>query len=110
MSLSLSLPLVISKHSGQQIQLPAQYNDFLPGDLIPDHPPALVPPPNLALPVAFPDKEPQRLADKYWTDPNEFGLFQIYPRRPRLDPDANIPLHSLVDTPTLEQNLPQAST
>lgn len=47
---------------------------------------------------------------QYSTEPNDLGLFRIYPTQPTLIPDAESGLAAAVDAPTLEQHIRLAST
>jgi hypothetical protein len=46
----------------------------------------------------------------YQTKPDSFGRYRTYPTRPTLNPDENSSLTSHVDAPTLEQELPCATS
>lgn len=47
---------------------------------------------------------------QYSTEPDDLGLFRIYPTQPTLIPDAESGLAAAVDAPTLEQHIRPAST
>ncbi|KAF7307323.1 hypothetical protein MIND_00526300 [Mycena indigotica] len=53
------------------------------------------------LPTAEP--EPKPLQTYIQTEPNEFGLYKVYPRRPTHDPDAHINIRDLYQVPLATQ-------
>ncbi|KAG6369481.1 hypothetical protein JVT61DRAFT_14374 [Boletus reticuloceps] len=106
----------VATRSGRAIRLPARYNDFLPGDsiAIPQvpgaGPPAGLPPTTPSISHSSSPRVRQLTTPCYQTDPNNFGLYRVYPTRPTLDPDQNSSIASHVDAPTLEQSLPHISS
>ena len=100
---------IVSQHSGCKIHLPACYTDFLPLSDI-----------NPPLPTHGTDKQDQHrtcthtsqgqcldhsVCSEWHTDPNEMGLFQVYPSHPTLIP-MDTSLTSVTDAPTLQQQQP----
>jgi hypothetical protein len=110
--------------SGRVRQFPSRYQDFLPSSrsqvphlpVIPDPPaevapaevaPAEVAPAEVApLPCISPNTSPdpeEPDIQQLQTEPDEFGLYRIYPIRPTLIPDANLNLDDVCDAPGLEK-------
>ena len=96
---------IVSKRSGRKIRLPARYTDFLP--LSDAEPPAI------ERPTCAVDSQDQHRSgsdhsarSEWRTDPNEMGLFRVYPSEPTLIP-ADTGLVSVTDAPTLQQPLPR---
>jgi len=94
--------------SGQVRQFPNRYQDFLPNSQtqvphmpavpVPD-PPVAPSPPSSPTPSPEPD---QPDLQELQTEPDDFGLFQIYPIHPATEPDANSNLDDVCDAPGLE--------
>jgi Plavaka transposase len=96
--------------SGRIRQFPSRYQDFLPNSRtqVP-HLPAVpepsfrVPPSPLPFmsPTTSPEPEEPGL-QHLQTEPDDFGLFRIYPIRPTIEPDTNSDLDDVCDAPGLE--------
>ena len=94
--------------SGRVRQFPSRYQDFLPNSRsqVP-HLPAFPKLPSEVAPLrstpaaTSPEPEEPELQELQ-TEPDDFGLYRIYPTRPTLVPDANISLDNVCDTPGLE--------
>jgi len=92
--------------SGRVRQFPNRYQDFLPNSRtqVP-HMPAVLDPPVAPSPPSSPTPSPepdQPDLQELQTEPDDFGLFRIYPIRPATEPDANSNLDDVCDAPGLE--------
>ena len=97
--------------SGRRRKVPRALKDFIPHSLVglPAHlrpaPPRPTPPaqPEVPIPAAIPDPEPE--ADtEFITEPNGFGLYRQYTRKPQTDPEDLLTLADLVDDDMPEQH------
>jgi Plavaka transposase len=96
--------------SGRVRQFPNRYQDFLPysrtqvphlpvaPDPVPVSPPAFSPPTS---PPTSPEPEQPELQELQ-TEPDNFGLFRIYPTRPTTEPNTNSNLDDVCDAPGFE--------
>ncbi|KAG1789478.1 hypothetical protein EV424DRAFT_1550180 [Suillus variegatus] len=82
-----------SNRSGRIIRMPKRYNDFIPGDNIPEVAQA---------DEIMPEEEIHAGNEliPFETDPDAMGLYRVYATRPTLFPQS--PLNSLCDTPMLQ--------
>jgi Plavaka transposase len=94
--------------SGRIRQFPNRYQDFLPYSRtqvphlpVVQEPPVVVAPLPSILPTTSPESE-EPVLQQLQTDPDNFGLFRIYPIPPTTDPDANANLDDVCDAPGLE--------
>ena len=94
--------------SGRVRQFPTRYQDFLPNSRsqVPHMPvvptlPVEVAPLRSMSPTTSPEPEEPEL-QQLQTDPDDFGLYRIYPIRPSLVPDTNSNLEDVCDAPGLE--------
>ena len=103
--------------SGWRRKVPHALKDFIPHSLVglPAHlhpaPPRPTPPaqPEVLILAAIPDPEPE--ADtEFITEPNGFGLYQQYTRKPQTDPEDLLMLADLVDDDMPEQHHSDAAT
>lgn len=98
-------PPTVSIRSGRCIRLPSRYIDYLPtGNGLP-HAPSPAPSPSYerSPSPALTHEEPSHLVE-YRTQPNEMGVFRVYPTRPTLVPSGDNNIYALVDAPTLENS------
>ena len=94
--------------SGRVQQFPNQYQDFLPNSrtqvphlpVVPEPPAGVTPLPFIS-PTTSPEPEEPKL-QHLQTEPDKFGLFQIYPIHPATEPDAKSNLDDVCDAPGLE--------
>jgi hypothetical protein len=94
--------------SGRVRQFPTRYQDFLPSSrsqvphlpVVPDPPAEVAPLPSMS-PTTSPEPVYPDL-QQLQTEPDEFGLYRIYPIRPTLVPDAIPNLEDVCDAPGLE--------
>jgi len=96
--------------SGWRRKVPRALKDYIPHSLVglPSHlhpaPPKPMPShkPEVPSPVSIPDPEPE--ADTtFTTEPNGFGLYRKYTRKPQTDPEDNLTLADLADDDMPEQ-------
>ncbi|KDQ25345.1 hypothetical protein PLEOSDRAFT_160001 [Pleurotus ostreatus PC15] len=73
-------------------KLPRRYRQ----DDLPELPPAAVPEP---ITPTVPNEPAPSFRRSYYTQPNSHGLYKIYPSRPSQDPDSEIILEDLCDSP-----------
>jgi len=99
--------------SGQRQKVPRALKDYIPHSLVglPSHlrpaPPKPMPSrePEVLSPASIPDPEPE--ADTAFTiEPNSFGLYRKYTRKPQTDPEDNLTLADLADDDMPEQRPP----
>jgi hypothetical protein len=94
--------------SGRVRQFPSRYQDFLPNSrsqvphlpAVPEPPVEAAPLPYMS-PTASPEPEEPKL-QTVETEPDDFGLFRIYPSRPTLEPETSSNLEDVCDAPGLE--------
>ena len=94
--------------SGRVRQFPSRYQDFLPSSrsqvphlpVVPKPPTEVTPLPSMS-PTTSPEPEEPEL-QQIKTEPDDFGLYRIYPIRPTLIPDADPILEDVCDAPGLE--------
>ena len=94
--------------SGRARKFPTRYQDFLPSSrsqiphlpVIPELPVEVAPLPSMS-PTTSPEPEEPEL-QQIQTEPDDFGLYRIYPIRPTLVPEANSNLEDVCDAPGLE--------
>jgi hypothetical protein len=94
--------------SGRVRQFPSRYQDFLPSSrsrvphlpVVPE-PPVKIAPLSSMSPTSSPEPEEPKL-QQLQTEPDDFGLYRIYPIRPTLVPDADSNLEDVCDAPGLE--------
>ncbi|KAF9218918.1 hypothetical protein BS17DRAFT_883161 [Gyrodon lividus] len=104
---STPLPPVVWVHSGQRIQLPWRYDDFLPGEPTGLRQ-ALLPSSNIpAFAGPSSSRPPQTL---YQTEPDSSNLFCVYLTYPTLIPDLATGLLAVTDALNLEQQPHLSST
>ena len=109
-------PPVSVSFSGQRRKAPRALKDYLPHSLVglPLHlrppPPRSMPPTESEAPSQVPAPDPEPEADsEFTTEPNGFGLYRQYIRKPRADPEDNARLGDLVDDSMPEQSQSEAS-
>lgn len=92
--------------SGRRRKVPRALKDYIPHSLVglPSHLctalPRPTPPtePEVPSTAPIPDPEPEPEADnEFRTEPNGFGLYRQYTRKPRIDPEDSLTLADLVD-------------
>jgi hypothetical protein len=92
--------------SGRRRKVPRALKDYVPHSLVglPSHlrpappKPTLPAGPEVLSPASPPDPEPELVADtRFATEPNGFGLYRQYTRKPRTDPEDCLTLVDLVD-------------
>ena len=102
--------------SGRRWKVPRALKDYIPHSLVglPSHlrpaPPKPILPtePEVSSPSPPLDPEPEPMADvEFITEPNRFGLYRQYTRKPQTDPEDCLTLTDLVDdsTPPEQQQL-----
>jgi hypothetical protein len=91
-------------------KVPCMLKDYIPHSLVglPSHlrpappKPTLPTEPEVLSPLPPSDPEPEPIADaEFTTEPNGFGLYQQYTRKPQTDPEDCLILADLVDDDTL---------
>jgi len=97
--------------SGQRRKVPCALKDYIPHSLVglPSHlrpaPPQPMPPATLEVPSPASIPDPELEADtKFITEPNSFGLYQQYTRKPQTDPEDILTLADLADDDMPEQH------
>ena len=105
--------------SGRRRKVPRALKDYIPHSLVglPSHlrptPPVSMPPaePEVQSPAPTPDPELEPAADiGFTTEPNGFGLYRRYTRKPQTDPEDRLTLVDLVDDDAMpEQQQPDAA-
>ena len=105
--------------SGRRRKVPRVLKDYIPHSLVglPSHlrptPPVSMPPaePEVQSPAPTPDPELEPAADiGFTTEPNGFGLYRRYTRKPQTDPEDRLTLVDLVDDDAMpEQQQPDAA-
>ena len=102
--------------SGQRREAPRALKDYIPHSLVglPSHlrsaPPYPGPPPSVELdvpsPVSTPQPDPEPEPDpEFIMEPNGFGLYQIFTRKPRANPEENLTLDDMLDDSMSEELL-----
>ena len=94
--------------SGRVRKFPSRYQDFLPTSrsqvphlpAVPEPPVEVAPLPSMS-PTTSPELEEPEL-QHLQTEPDDFGLFRIYPIHPTMVPDANSNLDEVCDAPGFE--------
>ena len=91
---------------GRRARLPKRYTDFLPTSATPlpqiPKPPRRIPAPCIPSPECSPAAEPEVPPPiVIQTEPNEFGLYRIYPFQPSADPEEIVSLEDVCDASTL---------
>ena len=90
--------------SGWRQRIPCMLKDYIPHSLVglPSHlcpaPPRPTPPTKLEVPSLASTPDPELEADvEFTTEPNGFGLYQQYTRKPQADPEDILTLADLAD-------------
>jgi len=99
----------IPTRSGRSRKFPGRFKDFLPNTRtvvphIPEPPSRLAPgpvstsptPEVQAHPPPAPATEEVQPNSQFVTEPDEFGLFRVYPRNPHHEPDENLTLNDIL--------------
>ncbi|KAJ7864101.1 hypothetical protein B0H14DRAFT_3443686 [Mycena olivaceomarginata] len=93
------LPPRPSGRPARRHRLPARYRDELP------EPPTPLPPPPVFIPEPDPEPVPETRTSSppKWvqTEPNAFGVYRVFPKRPTHDPEDSICLDDLCRSSTL---------
>lgn len=93
---------------GRSWKFPGRFKDFVPNTRtvvphIPEPPSRLAPIPVSASPIPefppspVPVTEEVELNPQFVTEPDEFGLFRVYPRNPHHEPDEDLTLNDISD-------------
>ncbi|KAG6369756.1 hypothetical protein JVT61DRAFT_13629 [Boletus reticuloceps] len=90
----------VSVHSGRRIRLPTHYTDYLPTVDGLRHVQSLLHSPSPLNRSPSPPEQPAII--KYQTEPDDMGLFWVYPRHPTMFLKGDQTIHSAVDAPTLD--------
>jgi len=112
----LSPPPASFSFSGRKRKAPRALRDYIPHSLVglPSHlrpaPPCPEPTPSaeleVTIPASTPDPGPELEPDpEFTTEANGFGLYHVYTRKPRTDPEENLTLEDLLDDAMSEQHL-----
>ena len=108
MSPSPEQPSRNTTRSRRSIHIPARYIDYLPTSVGLRHAPPPVPltPPQPSTRAPSPDPVVHSAPPliEYRTQPNDMGLFRVYPNRPTHIPSRPENIRSFVDAPTLEMD------
>ena len=102
--------------SGRRRKAPRALKDYIPHSLVglPSHlhpaPPCPGPPPSVELdvpsPASTPRPDPELEPDpKFITEPNGFGLYRIFTRKPQTDPEESLTLDDMLDDSMSEELL-----
>ena len=110
--------IVSSSRVGRAHKKPKRFDDFLPTNAsrIPLHLRPPVPPPLLPRdpsPRQSPDPSPApeiAMNPPVQTEPNKYGLYCVYPAVPSNDPEEDILLDNLCDSPNLRVSAPATSS
>ena len=102
--------------SGRRRKVPRALKDYIPHSLVglPSHlrpaPPKPMPPAELEVPspASMPDAE-QNPDTEFTSEPNDFGLYRKYTRKPQTDPEDILTLADLADDDMPEQHHPDAA-
>lgn len=102
------VPVSVSR-SGRAHKFPRHFDDFLPSAATPpslSHIPSVqtrASHPILDDPVVEPPIEPNGTSSEpIETEPNDAGLYRVYPTKPTSDPDDMLDLGAICDSPNLE--------